>query len=401
MKKVKFLLICLFISFLFTNALTAEVPETESKAKSLDEHTYAGLLTSYKETHSEIIAKLEHAKKNIPEIKRLLNEINSLDKLMAKNIKNPEQYNKYMEKYNKLNNSFFGKFGTVLRSIWLHFPKFSMEKEPQKLDEVIKVIISLYKDTLTCFDNNAYSGTINCESLKKLCVNYGSDDGNMYYYELTKDLELHKVDVSANYPSWFGQDNITDVVLKDNFYFCRILTMTASPFSPEKIAQNQAGFSFIENFYGSVLPYPEIFKKICINKKPSEQIVLRLFELQTQYPNESNLKRFSEQYEKWQSECGKATQKICAESYVIKDKVILAYETVGCTIREVTKEDVESDIRLMDSHADKLKHSTLLDSIDICQQANDEGFFWYYVKLELSKKCKEENKAKTKNRPVK
>ncbi len=436
MKKIKFLLACLFISLLFTNTLAAEVPETGSKEKSIKEEWeeatpiplepeagskekslneyYSGLLNSYKETHLEIIAKLEHAKKNVPEIKRLLNETNRIDKLLAKkmdeflakNINNPEQYNnvydKYAEKYSRL----FNIFGVARLTIAEHFPEFNIDKYPQKLDTVLKDTIFLYRDTLTCFDNNAYSGTKNCESFRKFCVNYGSDNGNMYYYELTEDLGLKEIDVSEGDQRLLeskGTDIHKDIktYLEHSYQFCRLLAMTASPFSPRRITKNNAGFSLIKNFYGSVSPFPTSFKNTCIDNKPGEYTVSRLYDLKEQYADEWIFKEFSKQYEKWQSECEKAAQQICKESCVIKDKVILAYETVSCTIREVTKEDVENDIALIDSHANKLKHSTLLDTIDICQQAYDNGFFWGFKKPELSEKCKEEKKTKTKSKPVK
>jgi len=363
-----------------------------------EEQTNNDLLDNYRNTHQKIIVELEHAKKNVAEIFQLMQELNRLGELITENIKNPENYKKYSEKQKNLSDSLYDRYGLALVVSSIHFPDFNVEKESlRKIEKVMGDTISVYRDTSNCFNHKTYSGSKTCNDFKKICRNYGSDNGDMYYYELTKELELKKIDVSENDPDLSNIEDIesskgVDFFLKDTYQFCRLLSLTSSPFSPDSIRnESEMAFLFIEDFYGSSsINTPSRLQKICIDGKPSEQRVERLLDLESKFPENWTIKNYYAAYIKWEPACNAAAQQTCKNTYVVKDQIILTYETVACKNREVAKEDIENDIRWMDSHADKLNHSILLDKIDICQKANDNGFFWFYEDPKVSQECKKE-----------
>lgn len=369
------------------------MPTLEARS---EEWVYDKLLTDYKSTRLEIIAGLEHAKKNVDEIFRLFQEMGKTGELRAKNLNKPE-YKKYDEKYKSLENSLFQKYGIAIIALGIQTQNFAIEKAPtKKIEQALSETISKYKNTLDCFGQSiSYLESQACENFKKVCGNYGSDNGDMYYYELTKELELKKIDVSENDTELYEKSeelNLSGVntVLKDTYQFCRLLSQAASPFSPTSIRKEEAGIDiqFIEGFSGKV--YPFFFQKVCIDGKPSAQRENRLLELKSQFPEHWRIKRYYADYEKWFPACNEAAEKFCKHSYVIKDQIIFTYETVACKNREVTREDIETDIRIMDSNAEKLKHSTLLEKIDLCQKVHDNGFFWLYEEPTPSDECKKE-----------
>lgn len=368
------------------------MPTLEARS---EEQGYDKLLTDYKSTRLEIIAGLEHAKENADEIVKLIQELKKIGALKTKNINKPD-YKKYDEKYKNLQNSFIEKYGIIIIALKIHSQNFNIEKESsKKIEQVLNDIILKYRNTFDCFGQKTYFGSQTCENFKKVCGNYGSDNGDMYYYELTKELELKKIDVSDNDPELYKKKeklNLSGVntFLKDTYQFCKLLSQTASPFFPTSIRKEEAGIDnqFIEGFSGKV--YPFFFQKVCIDGKPSAQREKRLLELKLQFPEHWRIKRYYADYEKWFPACNETAENFCKHSYVIKDQIIFTYETVACKNREVTREDIETDIRLMDSNADKLKHSTLLDKIDLCQKAHDNGFFWLYEEPTPSDECKKE-----------
>lgn len=109
-----------------------------------------------------------------------------------------------------------------------------------------------------------------------------------------------------------------------------------------------------------------------------------------QFPEHWLIKKYYDDYEKWEPACNGAAQAICKNTYIIKEQIIFTYPTVACKNREVTREDIENDIFLLDSNAEKLKHSTLLDEIEICQKAHNSDFYWSYEEPKASDKCKKE-----------
>lgn len=214
----------------------------------------------------------------------------------------------------------------------------------------------------------------------------------MYYYELSNDLELRKIDVSDNDAHLFSAKYYQgqETVLRNAYYFCRLLSQITNPFTPKEIRRNddQMDFEFIESFYGSISPYPQEFDQICIKSKPSKERVNRLLNLKNQFPDNWTINVLYDSYSKWQPACNKAAQQICERAYVLKGQIILTYQTMACKNREVTKEDIENDLHSFDSHAAKLKHSILLDEINVCQKAYDNGFRWFYREPTLSEECK-------------
>lgn len=394
-----------------------EVTLTPIEISDSQEPLFENLLNNYRSTHQEIIGELDQAKKNVLEIAKTIQEIKKTDSLIAKSIKKndtPEYQKKLEEKSSTLWRTLLEKYGTAMILPVIHFQNFNIETEPQqKIEKVLNDTISIYQNTLGCFDQKTYSKLKSCENFRKLCRHFGSENGDMYYYELTKDLELVKIDVSENDTilssgPWNDYVQTTDtkdrdpingedLLQKDTYQFCRLLTLTSDPFLPASIRKEpEVNSKFFAGFYRNVGSFT--FQKICIDDKPDEQLVNRLIDLKSIFPENWTIKKYSETYEKWESACNKTAQQICKNTYVVKDQIILTYRTVACENREVTKDDIENDIREFYSNADKLKHSTLSDEIDTCQKAHDNGFFWAYQQPTISDKCKKEPPKRPKSR---
>lgn len=387
-----------FLFFAIVSTLFISVCVSASELTS-EKPEYKVFLEAFLGTHKEIIAELEREKENINELTKLMHEANKLSNLMEKNIKNDKKYSFYNEKFERLMKHVMEKYGVAFYAASYHLNKLITVKLQQKqIEESFEDATELYKDTLSCFNQGKYSGKKTCESFRKVCSGYGSEEGNMYYYELTNDLEVTKVDVSKSDPRLLEQtDDQLKNIWKDAYHFCRLLSLTTKSFSTNTLAKVPPVYNLIEGFYGYVLPYPEFFKKLCVDKKPSEVRISRLLNLKSQYPNAWIVTKYSTDYDKWKVACSKSAQQLCPHAYIIKDRVILTYETVACALRDVTKEDVERDIAWMELHSDKLKQSSLSDTIEVCQLAYNNGFFWQYLKPTLSDKCKKEtSKAKRK-----
>lgn len=410
------LVVCLPASGTEDKEPITEVTLTPIEIADSQEPLFENLLNNYRSTHQELIGELYQAKKNVLEIAKAIQEIKKIDALIAKSSKKndtPEYQKKLEEKSSTLRRSILEKYGTAMLLPGIHFPNINIEAEPQqKIEKIINDTIAIYKDTLDCFDQKTYSASKSCEHFRGLCGYFGSDNGDMYYYELTKDLELVKIDVSENETTplsgpWNDYVQTTDTkdsdpingedILKDTYQFCRLLTLTSDPFFPASIRKKpEVSPKFFAGFYRTVGSFT--FQKICIDDKPAEQLVHRLIDLKSKFMEDWTIKKYSATYERWESACNKTAQQICKNTYVVKDQIILTYSTVACENREVTKDDIENDIREFYSNADKLKHSTLLDEIDTCQKAHDNGFFWSYQEPTISDKCKKEPPKTPKNR---
>lgn len=227
-------------------------------ATESEDHYYNDLLVNYGNTHQEIVVELERARKNISELMKMFQEARRLDQLLNKKNEKPEYYSKYQEQRIALEESLSEKYIVALIVPGFHFENFNIANETQiKIDKILNDTIAIYKDSLGCFNQKTYSDSKNCNSFQKVCANYGSDNGDMYFYELTKELELKKVDVSENDSDLFSSESYKgpELMLRDVYLFCRLKSKISSPFSPSSIRKNDPAldFKFIKNFYGRVL----------------------------------------------------------------------------------------------------------------------------------------------------
>jgi hypothetical protein len=85
---------------------------------------------------------------------------------------------------------------------------------------------------------------------------------------------------------------------------------------------------------------------------------------------------------------------LCKNTYMVKEKMIHAYRTKNCEVREVTKEDVKKDIddfrKSGQTEAAILTHSTIIDLLDDCHAALNAGYSWDY-KAPDQGNCKRSN----------
>jgi hypothetical protein len=80
-------------------------------------------------------------------------------------------------------------------------------------------------------------------------------------------------------------------------------------------------------------------------------------------------------------------QKFCSDISFVGATAILTYETKGCDLREVTENDIDNDLRMFSTEAEKLMHSTLKDRVVACDGIHKLGVSWNYTRPVLSKEC--------------
>jgi hypothetical protein len=116
------------------------------------------------------------------------------------------------------------------------------------------------------------------------------------------------------------------------------------------------------------------------------------------YPDDKKISSYYKRYSDWSKACQDAVERNCYNVDIIKNTVILSYTTIGCDVRDVTDTDVKNDMLGMHTEAEKLRHSTLLDTLELCQSANDAGYYWSYVKPIVSDSCHEGDKPSPKKK---
>jgi hypothetical protein len=138
------------------------------------------------------------------------------------------------------------------------------------------------------------------------------------------------------------------------------------------------------------------FNKYCINDNWITEHNSSIDKLKERYPDFSS-KLYSYDVDLIKTRCQTQLDIRCRNTYIVKSEVILSYPTIGCTVRDVTKTDVENDAKYMNTNAEKLNHLTMTDIIDYCQMASDNGYSWWYQKPPLGDNCAS-NKPKKKSK---
>jgi len=141
---------------------------------------------------------------------------------------------------------------------------------------------------------------------------------------------------------------------------------------------------------------PDLFVEQCINNMANTSYIDNLHEILKNWNDGGLLESKNKIPLENKMHCRKSAKFLCDNVYEVKGTFILSYSTVGCTIRDVTKEDVEADMQWIDTNAAKVNHSTMIDTLEACRQARENGYFWLYKKPALSKECSSSPKKKKK-----
>lgn len=150
---------------------------------------------------------------------------------------------------------------------------------------------------------------------------------------------------------------------------------------------------WVKNSYLPSFTIEEI-RSNCINNKLSDDSTEKINNLLKQFPENYMIKTIAENAQRNREDCGKSVQRECKNTYTIKGVRILSYPTVGCKVLEVTRSDVLEQIKIMSTEVARLKQSELVDTIQLCDDAERSGFRWNFTPGIVEEGCEERDKVK-------
>jgi len=195
--------------------------------------------------------------------------------------------------------------------------------------------------------------------------------------------------VSASSKSQNDFEELRATFARASFSACRMLADRKISFRQKTINFTGDTPAWVNKLSYGWAGGPESLNEKCLTKSGVPKDIFSKFSrlkanYEIQYPLNS--------VESGINACQKAVGEICENTFEAKGKMIFSYSTKGCSVREVTADDVESDIKEWRNagtgEADIISHSTLLDVINLCKQAQDYGYSWNYKKPIVSKRCK-------------
>ncbi len=251
----------------------------------------------------------------------------------------------------------------------------------------------------TCVKDTTYIKSPVCDEHKYYCQHdslFGVENMRLYVDRITPNYEIERFFINRVDEYVYGSfDNFQKSAntVRFQILFCGLLSTTTITMSPADINAVRVNSEIL-----NLKPYVysgEQFKDDCIEKKPSEIIVANMQSLLSHYPNNFSLKLDNDRYNTWIRNCSAIVRDYCTNTYIIRNTAILSYPTVGCEVRDVTETDIKSDMLLFSTDAEKLNHSTLLDTIDLCQKAYEDGYRWGYIKPAVPSACKKVKRKKS------
>jgi hypothetical protein len=264
-----------------------------------------------------------------------------------------------------------------------------------------------------CFPNGSSFNSTSRACNKQLagCSNtdmipWGAKSGIMYIPVLDQNLdsqnrifdEFKDVWASTAAPS---ENKNTMTLFERDFVFCKLASLVGQDFEPKVAIPPNPSPEWAQRipitFNFNDPDFHTYTKKYCVDGKPSATILAKLANLVTLYPAGGGLKSLQNDVDSNLKSCNTVIGIECSACSLVKDKMILTYATQGCKNRDVTREDVSKDLeewrKLPNmTEADILNHSTLLDTIDLCQAAFDAGYGWDYKQPSLGDECKQQKK---------
>lgn len=374
---------------------------------------YLTLKGKYTEINEQITASLNSAKAIVDKIidyhKKINETVKEEEDIKIKYKNNKDKRNNALEKLETVRNQIHLKYKDIASSIEFiykggDFWNISQQKfttDRRKLSSVIDKWIKKYSENKfeACFKDKTYVNTPACEELKTSCSKkwlYGLENKFLYYNKVTPEFEISSVYIADPISDDPKHKNAKlDIDDQYELLFCGLISFTDEIFSPAGIdTMAMASTNNIMKLSSFVYPSEDSLSKLCIDDAPSRNIVNNLIDLYLRYPTDYTIKWNYDHYIKWQSQCNSVVQSVCQDSYVIKDTVVLTYITVACEARDVTEKDVKNDVPWMPTEAEKLKHSTLLDTLDVCHKAYLKGYSWRYLKPMVPSDCKAKKKQK-------
>ncbi|MFN0189808.1 MAG: hypothetical protein ACKVQV_13990, partial [Bacteroidia bacterium] len=238
-----------------------------------------------------------------------------------------------------------------------------------------------------------------CYEYKSACESSGFSSripGTIFVKKLTADLEIIETQATSydeaklsfallnDVTSYVG----TDVISENLFNACATISSLGISFDSDTLSEVPPYTESPSWSSGYVsVATPEYFKEECIDKMLSPSEKEKLLTLSGRYPKNWPLSSWKKGFVEREGRCQKAALYFCKHTYSIKGTTILSYLTVGCETREVTANDARNDMRSLETEAQRLTHTYLVDTIEACDAAEKYGYYWPYRPAELSSEC--------------
>lgn len=222
----------------------------------------------------------------------------------------------------------------------------------------------------------------NCEykdgSLLDSCASYGIKNNVLVEYYLDNNIEV------AEYEAAVGNDLLAKACL----YYHNEFEPSEKPHI--KIPSSGIRNTVFEEMY--LPPYTsEEFTKHCIDNMDKTEIIDKLRYISTQYDDNGGIAALGKIRKHNRELCDMGANIVCRNVDVFERAPIFSYTTIGCTARDVTKEDLIEDMKFLRTY-ERGGHLAMIDLLNVCSLARNYGFYWTYKKPELSNKCKSKTK---------
>lgn len=375
--KILLMLLLSIIATTIPRNASAEPDQGEySKQYMLMCNHYIDSLSQMKDGSTEI---LEYLVKSDPLSKQQT-------KLLEQNKFNTPKYNRVTAELDRVN-AIVIKYTEGFDAFkWAHID-ITKTKTLKAFKSQVDAAIAIFKEYKTCHDSTTQPAKV-CADLKPDTCQMLSFDEKGLYTEETKDL----VKFTKRYIDVSQLDYTSD---KFNSILCAFHGISKGPFKQVDIFLN--GFLPDSATRFRLATDKDRFDRFCINNSWISERNKDIHKVGEIFPN-MNVSMYLYDEQNIKEVCSSVIAARCHSTYTVKDQIILSYPTVSCTVRDITKDDVTEDLKYFESNADKLIHSTLLDQIEYCQTAADNGYKWFYVKPAIDKDCKKKEKTKKKKR---
>lgn len=276
-------------------------------------------------------------------------------------------------------------------------------------DAIIRTKILLEKKLLTCFSPQSenLSESSQCQNLlEHTCNNsyFGFEGSKGYYLSLNTNLKI----IKTNFDKVEELLNINDIPnLKYfttqssllNLQLCKTAASQGRPHAPGaflEIDLNQRWLDILAT--KNPIERDQILSH-CVEALPSQEEIDQLKALPSQFKKFNPIDSLNSIYTDRRSSCKLGIELLCSGVNFIKNTAIMSYVSQSCEIRDVTSEDVNTDIQLWkqtgSTQASLLRHSEIVDDIQACTILKDAGYLWDYVRpVADANFCKKEKMKK-------
>lgn len=258
-----------------------------------------------------------------------------------------------------------------------------LPETPAAFDASINKIRAHYAKLSRCAANapGLPLSSIECAEFLKPCgFAFGAKNGALFRRAFTADGDVVESPAPPREPISFPDVDVIDLI-------CRIAGLAGIDFKPAG-----AEVDDLRSAMSSVIPLPfaagiatctPAVKALPWKLMGSKSVVTSATWDDLHKQARTNFDR-----------CRAAIGEFCAAVYPVAKTYALAYPTVGCEVRRVTRNDVTEDVernKYAWTEAERLEHLEFVEVIDACAKAGNDGWAWIHKPPKVRADCKKPN----------